>query len=207
MPTSRELLPRRARETFGLDLSAQELERIDQFVELLNRWASRVNLVAARSAQDLIDRHVLDSLALTTLTRSVTAAADLGSGAGFPGILMAITAPRTRVHLFESRLRRVAFLKEAVRVVDLANVNVWPIRGERWQTKEKPELVAVRGLRSDVAAAAARSMLTIGGTLALMRKQTAGHLSDHNYEEVGQVSYRLPRGEEHEIRMLRLRSR
>ena len=207
MPTSRELLPRRAREAFGLDLSAQELERIDQFVELLIRWSSRVNLVAASSPQDLIDRHVLDSLALTTLTRSVEAAADLGSGAGFPGIPMAITAPRTRLHLFESRERRVAFLKEAVRVVGLDNVNVWPIRGESWQTEEKPELVAVRGLRSDVAAAAARSMLKIGGTLALMRKQTAGRVEDRNYEEVGQVRYRLPRGDRHEVLMLRLRSR
>jgi hypothetical protein len=91
--------------------------------------------------------------------------------------------------------------------VGLDNVNVWPIRGESWQTEEKPELVAVRGLRSDVAAAAARSMLKIGGTLALMRKQTAGRVEDRNYEEVGQVRYRLPRGDQHEVLMLRLRSR
>ena len=172
---------------------------------MLVRWSSRVNLVAASSTQELIDRHVLDSLALTTLTRSVEAAADLGSGAGFPGIPMAITAPRTRLHLFDSRERRVAFLKETVRVVGLDNVNVWPIRGERWQTEEKPELVAVRGLRSDVATAAARSMLAIGGTLALMRKQSAGRVADRNYEEIGQLRYQLPRGAQHEVLMLRLR--
>ena len=114
--TSRELLPRRAREIFGLDLSAEELQRIDAFrCAIAGSLGRRINLIAARSEDELIDRHVLDSLALTLLTRSAEAAADFGSGAGFPGILMAITAPGTRVHLLESRGRRAAFLKQAVR--------------------------------------------------------------------------------------------
>jgi 16S rRNA (guanine527-N7)-methyltransferase len=192
-------------ERFGLELSAGELERLDRFIELLVHWSSRVNLVAVRSAQQLVDRHVLDSLALTVLTRSVGAAADLGSGAGFPGIPMAITAPRTRLHLFEAREKKAMFLREAVRVLGLENVEVWPIRGEHWQGDEKPELVAVRGLRTDMAAAIARPMLASGGMLALMRKQGAERPEDRHYEETQRITYRLPGGERHEILVLRLR--
>jgi 16S rRNA (guanine527-N7)-methyltransferase len=194
-------------ELFDLELSARELARIDRFVELLNHWNSRINLVADSSAQQLVDRHVLDSLALTALARSVGAAADLGSGAGFPGIPMAITAPRTRLHLVEARERKAMFLREAVRVLRLDNVNVWPIRGERWQSDDKPDLVAVRGLRTDVAAAVARPMLASGGLLALMRKQGAERLEDREYEETQRMSYRLPDGERHEVLVLRVRRR
>jgi 16S rRNA (guanine527-N7)-methyltransferase len=192
-------------ETFGLELSVGELERIDRFIELLIRWNSRVNLVAARSSPQLVDRHVLDSLALTTLTRSVGTAADLGSGAGFPGIPMAITAPRTRVDLFEAREKRATFLREAVRVLRLENVKVWPIRGEHWRSEEKPELVAARGLRTTEAAVVARPLLAVGGMLALMRKQGAERLEGRDYEEMQRMNYRLPGGERHEVLVLRYR--
>jgi len=205
MPTSRELLPRRALEMFGIELSSGELERIDRFIDVLARWRTRVNLVAARSTQELIDRHVLDALALTALTRSVHVAADLGSGAGFPGIVMGITAPDTRIHLLEARERRAAFLKEVARILALDNITVWPVRSERWQGGEQAELVAVRGVRAETAAAAARSLLAIGGALALMRKEGAGHFEAQGYEEVRKMGYRLPGGERHEVLVLRLR--
>ncbi len=108
--SSRELLPRRAAEIFGINLTVEELRRIDEFLALLTRWSARINLVGARSADEITDRHVLDSLALTKLARSAEAAADLGSGAGFPGVLMAITAPGTRVHLVEARRKESCVL-------------------------------------------------------------------------------------------------
>ena len=194
-------------ETFGIELSVSELERIDLFIELLIHWSSRLNLVAVRSAQELVDRHVLDSLALTALTRSVKTASDLGSGAGFPGMLMAITAPTTQVHLLEARGKRATFLRKSVRVLELDNVEVWPIRGEHWQSDERPELVAVRGMRTDEAATVARSILAVGGMLALMCKQGAGRPENRDYEEVQRMSYRLPGGEPHEVLVLRFRPR
>jgi 16S rRNA (guanine527-N7)-methyltransferase len=203
--TSRELLPRRAAEIFGIALSAEELRRIDDFVALLVRWAARVNLVAARSADEITDRHVLDSLALTQLARGVRAAADFGSGAGFPGVLMAITAPGTTVHLVEARERRTAFLREVVRTVGLGNVRIWPGRAETWQPPQRPELVAVRALRPDVAAALARPQLAERGELALMRKQGAGDFLAPGFEQVGSMRYCLPRGERHEVVVLRRR--
>jgi len=207
MLTSRELLPRQAAEMFGLELSTGELERIDRFIELLIRWSLRINLVSAHSARQLVDRHVLDSLALTMLTRRVRTAADLGSGAGFPGIPMAITAPRTAVNLVEPREKKATFLREAARLLRLDNVEVWPVRGEHWQSNQDLQLIAVRGLRTDVATAVARRMLASGGMLALMRKRGAGLVEDREYEETQRTSYRLPGGEQHEVLVLRLRHR
>jgi 16S rRNA (guanine527-N7)-methyltransferase len=203
MRTSRELLPRRAAEIFGLELSAEELHRIDVFVAQLARWATRINLVAARSEDELIDRHVLDSLALTQLTRSAKVAVDFGSGAGFPGILMAITAPRTRVHLLESRVRRAAFLNHATRAAGLANVTVWAIRGETWCAGEKPELIATRGVRADVAAAFAWPKLAANGQLALMCKSDAKAVDCAGYEQLRALQYRLPGGDQHSVLVLR----
>ncbi len=203
--TSRELLPRRAAEIFGIDLSAEELRRIDEFVALLVRWTARVNLVAARSTDEITDRHVLDSLALTQLARGVKVAADLGSGAGFPGVLMAITAPGTTVHLVEARDRRAAFLREVARTVGLENVRVWPSRAETWQPPQRPELVAVRALRRNVAVALARRLLAERGELALMRKQGAGDPHAPGFEEVGSLRYCLPGGDRHEVVVLRRR--
>jgi 16S rRNA (guanine527-N7)-methyltransferase len=190
---------------FGIELSAEELRAIDEFVALLVRWTARVNLVGAHSVDEITDRHVLDSLALTQLARGVRVAADFGSGAGFPGVLMAITAPGTTLHLVEARERRAAFLREVIRTVGLENVEVWPSRVEAWQPPESLELVAVRALRSDVAASLARPLLPEGGELALMRKQGAGDLHALGYENVRSLRYCLPRGERHEVAVLRRR--
>jgi 16S rRNA (guanine527-N7)-methyltransferase len=190
---------------FGIELSAEELRFIDEFVALLVRWTARVNLIGARSVDEITDRHVLDSLALTQLARGVRVAADLGSGAGFPGVLMAITAPATTVHLVEARERRAAFLREVARTVGLRNVAVWSGRAETWQPPEPPHLVAVRALRPDVAAALARPLLAGGGELALMRKQGAEDLDTPGYEQIGSFRYSLPRGERHEVVVLRRR--
>jgi 16S rRNA (guanine527-N7)-methyltransferase len=203
---SRELLPRRAAEIFGIALVAEELRRIDEFVALLARWSARINLVSARSADEITDRHVLDSLALTKLARGAKVAADFGSGAGFPGVLMAITAPETMVHLVEARERRAAFLREVARTIGLDNIRVWLSRAETWQPPERLELVAVRALRSDVAAALARPVLTERGDLALMRKQSAGGVHAPGFEELGRLRYSLPRGERHEVLVLRRRT-
>jgi 16S rRNA (guanine527-N7)-methyltransferase len=203
--SSRELLPRRAAEIFGIELAADELRRIDKFLEILARWSPRINLVSAHSADEITDRHVLDSLALTDLTRRVTAAADFGSGAGFPGILMAITAPDTIVHLIEARERRSAFLREVARTVGLENVRVWPVRAEAWQPPERLALVAARALRLDVAAALALSVLTERGKLALMRKENTGCVHAPGFGELRRLRYRLPRGERHEVLVLRRR--
>ncbi len=85
-------------------------------MELLERWNRRINLVSRDDATDIWSRHVADSLQLIPRLRSDDSIAlDIGSGAGFPGLILAI-ATKTPFHLVESDARKAAFLREASRV-------------------------------------------------------------------------------------------
>jgi 16S rRNA (guanine527-N7)-methyltransferase len=106
-------------------LPAQARQRLDRYLELLRERAVPAGLVAKADASDLEGRHVLDSLRGTPLipdsTRDV---ADLGSGAGLPGIPLAVALPDVGFTLLDSRRRRVAFLELVVDDLRLGNVTV-----------------------------------------------------------------------------------
>jgi 16S rRNA (guanine527-N7)-methyltransferase len=100
------------------------------FVALLLRWNSRINLVAARDEEEVWRRHVLDSLQLLPLIpTNAKPLIDLGSGGGFPGLVLAAAASRP-THLVEADKRKAAFLSEATRELGLHHVQVHPTRIE-----------------------------------------------------------------------------
>ena len=84
---------------------------IEQHLTLLERWAPRVNLTTVANPEDALVRHVVDSLSLLALraVREATAAIDLGSGAGFPGLPLALALPHLQMSLVEPRRKRGAF--------------------------------------------------------------------------------------------------
>ncbi|WP_182984876.1 16S rRNA (guanine(527)-N(7))-methyltransferase RsmG [Gluconacetobacter aggeris] len=88
--------------------------RLDCFAEILTRWNGRINLVSPRDLPHLWDRHIADSLQLASLIPPGARLADLGSGGGFPGLIIAI-ATDADVTLIESDQRKAAFLREAAR--------------------------------------------------------------------------------------------
>jgi 16S rRNA (guanine527-N7)-methyltransferase len=101
------------------DVSRETLARLDAYVELLKRWQSVKNLVAPATLPDIWRRHVLDSAQVIDLVGAAKTIADLGSGAGFPGMVLAIMlsgrGQTVRVHLVESNGRKASFLREAGR--------------------------------------------------------------------------------------------
>jgi 16S rRNA (guanine527-N7)-methyltransferase len=103
-------------------VSRETGEQLDRFVELFLRWQSAVQLVAKSTLPQLWTRHVADSLQLLDLAAGAKVWADLGSGGGFPGVVLAIALkekPGAQVHLIESDQRKSAFLREAVRALEL----------------------------------------------------------------------------------------
>lgn len=105
--------PDEFREDMGV--SAEELARLQEFVTLLTRWQKRVNLVSQKSLAEIWRRHILDSAQLLRYAPPAARRwADLGSGAGFPGLVTAILGAPDQ-HLIESDARKYAFLVEAVR--------------------------------------------------------------------------------------------
>jgi 16S rRNA (guanine527-N7)-methyltransferase len=98
-----------------------ESERLRAYAELVRRWAPRLDLVAPADLERFEPRHVSDSLRILALLDSLPPGpgVDVGSGAGLPGIPLAICRPDRRWRLVEPRRRRASFLEEAVRVLDL----------------------------------------------------------------------------------------
>lgn len=102
------------------DVSRETLERLEAYAELLRRWNPRINLVSGKTIFDLWNRHILDSAQLFDLMPdNSTTWADIGSGAGFPGAVVAILAaernPGLSVTLVESDLRKATFLRAVSR--------------------------------------------------------------------------------------------
>jgi 16S rRNA (guanine527-N7)-methyltransferase len=101
-----------------LGVSRETFARLARYVDLLRQWNARVNLVSRLSLDDAWRRHVLDSAQLHPLIPAeARVLVDLGSGAGFPGLVLAILGV-PEVHLIESDARKCAFLREAARVTE-----------------------------------------------------------------------------------------
>ena len=109
-------------------VSRETMDRLARHLDLLRRWQKRINLVGAATLADPWRRHMLDSAQLAPLIPAGTRVADLGSGAGFPGLVLAILRGGP-VDLIESDARKAAFLREAVRVTG-APAEVHNARGE-----------------------------------------------------------------------------
>jgi 16S rRNA (guanine527-N7)-methyltransferase len=112
------------------DLDDSQLAMLLDYERLLEERAGPLGLVAEGDVEKLRDRHVLDSLRAAAPLAGVRDAYDLGSGAGLPGIVVAIARPDVRVGLVDSRRRRVAFLELAVAELRLTNASVLGLRVE-----------------------------------------------------------------------------
>jgi 16S rRNA (guanine527-N7)-methyltransferase len=111
------------------DLSEQQLSALEQHYELLCRWNRRTNLTRINDLEDAVRLHYCESLFLgRSLPRRGLSIADIGSGAGFPGIPVAVLCPECSVTLIESNTRKAVFLREASK--GLANVSVLQGRAE-----------------------------------------------------------------------------
>jgi 16S rRNA (guanine527-N7)-methyltransferase len=133
-----------------LPVSRETLARLDRFVATLLTWQRRINLIAPASVRAIWTRHVADSLQLLSLAPAAKIWLDLGSGGGFPGVVIACAlgeTPGARVHLVESNGKKAAFLREAVRVTGAPAI-VHLARIEQMGTKlgEPVEVVTARAL-------------------------------------------------------------
>jgi 16S rRNA (guanine527-N7)-methyltransferase len=119
MPTADPSATDRARALALTPVSRETSQRLDRFAELLLAWQKHTNLIGPSTIPILWTRHIADSLQLLDLAKDARTWVDLGSGAGFPGLVIACAlADRDRavVHLVESNAKKAAFLREAQRV-------------------------------------------------------------------------------------------
>jgi len=104
-----------------VDVSRETLSKLIRIVDLLDVWRRKINLVGPREIDHIWRRHVLDSLQLAALVPNDGTVVDLGSGSGFPGLVLAagLTDPKAEIVMIETVGKKCAFLREAIKVADL----------------------------------------------------------------------------------------
>lgn len=151
-------------------LDEKQLGQTLMYVKLIIKWNARVNLTAVRKPEDIVTRHFGESYFVGRHALAAGEAAmiaDLGSGAGFPGLPLALLAPQAQVTLIESNHKKAAFLNEVVRTLTVGNAKVFTGRGEDYP--EKADVVTMRAVEKfDLAITVASRIVNSGGRLALM---------------------------------------
>lgn len=140
------------------------------YLALLQRWNATYSLTAIRDPRQMVELHLLDSLAMAPHVAGLPDLADLGTGPGLPGIPLAIAHPALRVTLVESNGKKARFLREAVRSLGLANARVAQSRAEALDEPGAYAAITARALASlaDILAVGGH-LLAPGGRLLAMK--------------------------------------
>jgi 16S rRNA (guanine527-N7)-methyltransferase len=166
---------RRRLAAVGLPVAAEHAAALAAFVELLLKWNKVYNLTGVRGADEIVDRHLVESFALRSLLRG-TPIADVGSGGGLPGVPLAIVEPERRFTLIESRAKRVRFLRHVAAELELANVEVAHCRAEDLTVAQPFATVLARAVAPPAELLSICRHLTAPGSILLLL--TASHLQD-----------------------------
>jgi 16S rRNA (guanine527-N7)-methyltransferase len=131
------------------------LPQLSTYLDLLLKWNARTNLTAIRDPEEIVRRHFGESLfAAQHLNPGTTSLLDFGSGAGFPGLPIALLRPDIHVTLAESQNKKATFLREAARSLNLLSTEVWPDRVESMPAIRQFHTVALRAVDNMAAAIA-----------------------------------------------------
>ena len=136
---------------FGIELNLTQKAQFSTFLDELKLWNERTNLTAIREDDDIIKKHFLDSLSvLSAIPKNTQTVIDVGTGAGFPGLPIAIAEPNISVTLLESSDKKVEFLKHIVSKLELKNVIVLSGRaedgGKNLSHREKYDVATARAV-------------------------------------------------------------
>lgn len=154
----------------GLDLPQATQDKLRAYLELVQKWNKVYNLTAVRDEGKMLTHHLLDSLAVVPHVAGAATILDVGSGAGLPGIPLALALPQTRVTLLDSNQKKTTFLRQAKMQLALANVEVVCERVEKYQSKHVLSLVLSRAFAElQEFAALAGHLVAPGGTLIAMK--------------------------------------
>ena len=129
-------------------LSNEVISKFEKYRDILLEWNEKFNLTAITDKDEIEEKHFIDSLFLDKyIPLENKTLLDVGSGAGFPGIPLAIAHPNLKVTLIESNGKKITFLKEAVKQLGLDNVEVVQSRIEEFAKRESFDIVTARAVK------------------------------------------------------------
>jgi len=127
-----------------LDVPRETQEKLDCYVQLLIKWQARINLISSKTLPEIWHRHILDSAQLVSyLPKTPSVILDMGSGAGLPGVILAILT-RHQLHLVESDSRKIAFMRTALRETGTSAI----LHEQRMESVPalRPDIITARAL-------------------------------------------------------------
>ena len=189
--------------TLGVPLSPHTVARMVRYLRELTRWNQKVNLTALTTDADIVSKHFLDSLAAFKLIKPHPGLIrpgpslrllDIGTGAGFPGLVLKLQDPDLAVTLLEPSLKKAAFLHHIIGLLGLSGVAVITRRLEQLTGPERTaafDLVAARALAPGVVLEAAPRLLAPGGRVLLFRVTPLEEIPS-GYRLIRETSFSLP---------------
>ena len=144
-----------------------QMQQIQKFVDMLVHWNEAFNLTAVRSVEEILVKHVLDSLSVREHVSYPLL--DVGTGGGFPGVVLAIVAPERSITLLDSNGKKVRFLKQCVHELRLDRVHVVHSRIESIKKEQFPCIVSRAYASLDLMAHSCQHVLSPDGEMVAMK--------------------------------------
>ncbi|WP_320819532.1 16S rRNA (guanine(527)-N(7))-methyltransferase RsmG [Thalassolituus sp.] len=135
-------------DAMGIALSEEQLYALQEYLALLQKWNKAYNLTAIRDPKDMVNLHLLDSLAVNPYVLGAKRVIDVGTGPGLPGIILAIMNPDIAFTLLDSNGKKTRFLFQAVTHLDLKNVTIVNDRVEAYHPSEPFDIIVSRAFAS-----------------------------------------------------------
>jgi len=189
----RDRLRRRARRASIL-LAADAVEALEAYFRLLSKWNAKINLTAlplAQPTEETFDRLLIEPLAAARkVPDRPDRWVDLGSGGGSPAIPLKIVRPSLRLTMVESKVRKAAFLREAIRTIGLSEASVADTRFEEYaaEAEGSVDLITVRAVRADKALFDAAARLLVPRGRLLMLGPTASAISVPGFSHIETIA-------------------
>jgi len=160
-----------AASALGVTLDREALDRLLRFSATLAAWNRRLRLTSEQDPVRVAERHIADSLAVTCLLPASGVVIDIGSGQGFPGIVLACLRPDLDLVLIESRRRRASFLRDVIRRIPLPRAEALELRAEAAAASlaGRARVVVARAIRLDIFLKLARPLLAADGVAVAMQ--------------------------------------
>lgn len=195
MEASERLVLAQEAERLGVTMDSVALDRLSAYADLLRTWNRRARLLGDRDAESLIRKHLPDCLAMVPLVSGRGPLADLGTGAGLPGLALACALPELECWLVESRRRKASFLHESRAHLGLDRVTVLEARAESLgldpRFAGRARSVTARALAPETLLDAGTPLLGPGGRLLIMdsRRRPIDRLDSMGNQRGFRVAY------------------
>ena len=201
-PLSEQIIQRALKE-FGLAIDSEQVLKIQQYMKMLLIWNEKLNLTSIRDPLEILYRHFCESMyAIVAVPVEKGRLADVGSGAGFPGLPMKIMCPDLQVFLIESSVKKATFLAEVIRELGLADARVLVSRYE-----ELGEEVAPLDFVCSRAVGEFGALLDWAGSKRVATKRVILWIGTRDLEEIRRIKtwdWREPIPVPHSLRRLLL---